>query len=277
MEPVSDTAKWVALARALEGRQKKPLFVDDLAKEFIRRYPPDFTQPPIGSADFFAVRTRFFDDFLTRAAASGISQVVLLAAGLDSRAFRLVWPAGTHLFEVDLAGLLREKEAVLAEVGAEPRCTRTPVASDLRSSWLADLLAAGFRPDAPTAWLVEGILYYLAPDEADRLIATLSEAAAPGSVLGAEHIGNGVFRSESLRPFLAKLRRRGCGWNSGVDEPEQWLAGHGWQAAACEAAALGAMHGRWQQPSGPAAADGLRTWLMTAVNDARAAHLLAPC
>jgi hypothetical protein len=104
------------------------------------------------------IRTRFFDDYLTAAIAARCHQVVLLAAGLDTRALRLAWPAGTRVFEIDLPGVLSFKDSVLAAQGAVPRCERIKVPADLCTDWTAALAEAGFDRSTPAAWLAEGLL-----------------------------------------------------------------------------------------------------------------------
>ena len=129
-----------------------------------------------------AVRTKFFDDFfLQRRAAGGIRQAVILASGLDSRAYRLAWPAGTTVYEIDQPEVIEFKTRTLAELGAEPTAERRTVAMDLRYDWPSALIEAGFDPDQPTAWSAEGLLGYLPPEAQDRLLDTITELSAPGS------------------------------------------------------------------------------------------------
>jgi methyltransferase (TIGR00027 family) len=136
--------------------------------------------------DNMAVRTKFFDDFFTGATAAGIRQVVILASGLDSRAYRLQWPAGTVVYEVDQPQVIGFKTQALAEIGAEPSSDRRAVAIDLRHDWPAALKEAGFHPLQPTAWSAEGLLGYLPPDAQDQLLDTITALSAPGSWLATE-------------------------------------------------------------------------------------------
>ena len=171
---VGKTALGVARVRALESQREDRLFDDPYAQAFMDAAPGAFPEEravrarpaahgPLASlgAAFSAhavIRTRFYDDFLTAATAAGSRQVVLLAAGLDTRAFRLAWPAGTRVFELDLPGVLAFKEAVLGARGAVPRCERVTVPADLREDWPARLTAAGFGPAEPATWLAEGLV-----------------------------------------------------------------------------------------------------------------------
>lgn len=133
------------------------------------------------------LRTRFFDDYLLRTRAAGCAQVVLLAASLDTRAYRLPWPTGTRLFELDLPGVLDFKELILHEAAATARVERIAIPVDLRADWSSPVGAAGLDAAEPTAWLCEGLLIYLSASEADRLLTTVSDLSAPGSRIAFEH------------------------------------------------------------------------------------------
>jgi methyltransferase (TIGR00027 family) len=191
------------------------------------------------------IRTRFFDDYLTAATAAGCAQVALLAAGLDSRAFRLAWPEGTRLFEVDLPGILAFKDTVLAAQGAAARCERITVPADLRSDWIPALNAAGYDPGRPMAWLVEGLLIYLTATDAGRLLGSVTGLSAPGSRLSFEHnpmiaasLSDETRQSPTLREYT-KLWKGGLG----PDTP-RWLTGQGWQPELHDLTALAASYQR---------------------------------
>ncbi|MER6798560.1 SAM-dependent methyltransferase, partial [Amycolatopsis mediterranei] len=178
---VSRTAIGVAALRAYESRRPDRLFDDPYAAAFFEAgrsalpgTSPEGPQAGLGAMFYpqVVIRTRFYDDYLLGA---GCAQVVLLAAGLDTRAFRLAWPDGTRLFELDLPEVLAFKDEVLGRHGAEPACARVVVPADLREDWAAALREAGFDPAVPTAWLAEGLLMYLTPEEAERLLTTVGE------------------------------------------------------------------------------------------------------
>ena len=126
----------------------------------------------------YGVQTRFFDDFFSSAGEAGIRQAVIVAAGLDSRAYRLEWPDGTTVFEVDLPKVLEFKARVLGERGATPKARRIEVAADLRTDWPTPLKAAGFDPHGASAWSVEGILPYLTDDAQRRALHAGSAGCA---------------------------------------------------------------------------------------------------
>jgi methyltransferase (TIGR00027 family) len=142
-------------------------------------------------AEVMAVRTRFFDDFFLDAARAGIRQAVILASGLDSRAYRLPWPADMIVFEIDQPEVIDFKTATLAAAGATPTAGRNTVAVDLREDWPAALRVHGFDPAAPTAWSAEGLLLYLPADAQNRLFDYVTELSAPGSRLATEDYPDG--------------------------------------------------------------------------------------
>jgi methyltransferase (TIGR00027 family) len=239
---VSETALWTVRMRAHESSRADALFRDPLAAEFLDSAGPAGAPPGSGVLqkvlpDWLAVRTRFFDDHLLAAARTGCRQVVLLGAGLDTRAYRLDWPARTHVFEVDLPAVHAFKERVLA--GRRPDSAgRTAVAADLLGDWRDALLTAGFDPSRPTAWLCEGLLFYLAPDAVERLVGTVSGLSAPGSTLGAECLNADAADSPFVKPWLEALSGSGTPWVWHLADAEHWWGGHGWQARVADLLAL---------------------------------------
>lgn len=197
---VGRTALAVAAARAIESCRHDRLIDDPHAAALVRAAGQGIAFPTTPEAlaaipdderswaeridHYIGVRSRVFDDFLVEASGSGVRQFVLLAAGLDSRAYRLDWPSGTALFELDQPKVLQFKRDHLD--GVEPTCAYRTVGVDLREDWPAALIAAGFDVTAPTGWLAEGLLPYL-PGQAERdLLATVTELSAPGSRLAVE-------------------------------------------------------------------------------------------
>jgi methyltransferase (TIGR00027 family) len=137
-------------------------------------------------ADGMAVRTQYFDAFLAEATAAGIRQVVILATGLDARAYRLQWPDGTVVYEIDQAGVLEFKVATLRALNAEPMTEVRNVAVDLRDDWPTALRASGFDTERPTAWIAEGLLMYLPAEAQDRLFDHITALSPPGSRIATE-------------------------------------------------------------------------------------------
>ncbi|WP_055586668.1 SAM-dependent methyltransferase [Peterkaempfera griseoplana] len=252
---VGRTALGVAAARARESLRSDRLFEDPLAAAFLaaagwpgpeQRPAAPTGDPALGESMFhhLVIRTRFFDDRLLAAAADGCLQVVLTAAGLDTRAFRLPWPDGTALYEIDFPGMLDFKERVLAEQQARPLCRRTVLPADLREDWGGRLVAAGFDPGARTVWLAEGLLIYLSPSETAGLLTEVGALSAPGSRLFFTHPvpDSTVVREVRTTPSMSGLATL---WQGGLDEdPSDWLARHGWQSERQDRAALAASYGR---------------------------------
>ncbi len=201
---VGATATMVAAARALAGRSEHPLIDDPFAEPLVRAVGVDvLTRLAAGElaaaevggddavgmarmADNMAVRTVFFDEFFLAATDAGVTQAVILASGLDSRAYRLPWPAGTTVYEIDQPDVIEFKSRTLAELGAAPTAYRRPVAVDLRDDWPAALIQSGFDPAKPTAWSAEGLLGYLPPEAQDALLDTITSLSAPGSRFATE-------------------------------------------------------------------------------------------
>ncbi|OBB94089.1 SAM-dependent methyltransferase [Mycobacterium sp. 852002-40037_SCH5390672] len=193
---VGFTALAVCAARALDAGLQPPLANDDFAAGFVAAAGEpnliaavdnaDMSSAAAFNAQWVGVRTRFFDEFFAHASRSGTRQAVILAAGLDSRAYRLEWPTGHTVFEVDQPRVLEFKQRVLDQRGAVPSTGRVTVATDLRDDWAGELIAAGFDPGQPTAWALEGLLPYLPGAAQDALFEKLHELSATGSHIAAE-------------------------------------------------------------------------------------------
>ena len=163
-----------------------------------------------GAAEGMAVRTRHFDRLFTDALAAGVRQAVILAAGLDARAYRLAWPDGTAVYELDQPEVIAFKDETLAQLGAEPTANRRAVAVDLRDDWPEALRANGFDPNQPTAWIAEGLLIYLPADAQDLLFDRIDALSAPGSRVATEHIPDvGMFGDERSREITDRLKDHG--------------------------------------------------------------------
>ncbi|OBF58884.1 SAM-dependent methyltransferase [Mycobacterium sp. 852002-53434_SCH5985345] len=264
---VGATATMVAASRALASREPDPLLDDRFAEPLVRAVGHPFFvrmldgQIPLENDDMpvtlqqrreqIAVRTRFFDDFLTSASSAGIRQAVILAAGLDARAYRLAWTAGTVVYEVDQPEVIAFKSETLARIGAEPTAERRTVGIDLREDWPTALRGTGFDPTAPTAWIAEGLLPYLPPQAQDRLLDNITALSAPGSRLATENITDmAVFTNERARAMRTTWRKHGLDidvadlvWE-GVRQPAgEHLAATGWIVAPHPTDQLYAEHG----------------------------------
>jgi methyltransferase (TIGR00027 family) len=197
---VGSTALFVAAARALEAQKPDPAAVDPYAEVFCRAVggewadllddgaPDHPLKTEFGEhfVNFQGARTRYFDTYFQAAAAAGVRQIVLLAAGLDSRGYRLTWPDGTVVYELDQPRVLEFKRAVLAAHGDTPTAERREVAVDLRNDWPQALRDNGFDPSKPSAFIAEGLLIYLPATAQHQLFAGIDSLAAPGSQLAVE-------------------------------------------------------------------------------------------
>ena len=255
---VSVTALGVAAIRAAETDRPDRLFEDPCAAGFVRAAHYVRPVPAAGptAADiearrglvaWIAVRTRFLDDVLRQASSEGCHQVVILGAGLDSRAFRLEWPEETRLWELDLADVLAFKEQVVHAERWQPRCARMTVPVDLSEDWGRRLVGAGFDPGAPVVWLAEGLLAYLPTAVVDALVATTAELSVSGSRMGVTLAAPHRFDTwRQAHPDGAA----GPGdyvalWRSTApDNPAQWLASFGWQAEVFGLAERSSAYGR---------------------------------
>lgn len=252
LSPVSRTALSVARVRARESERPGGLFTDPYARAFVTAAGYTTTRQPgpyaVALGHYTVIRTRFYDDYLLGAAADGIRQVVLLAAGLDTRAYRLPWPDGVRLYELDLPPVLEFKERVLAGQDAGPRCERAALGLDLTGGdWAARLAAAGFDREAPTAWLVEGLFVYLTEEQAAGLLDTLGGLAAPGSRLAHER-GRDISAAtaDASIAHVTALWKGGLGTGLG-----DWLGRHGWHVETHPLDAVAARYGRSWSGSGP--------------------------
>ncbi len=198
---VGATATMVAAQRALSS--DAGLIDDPFAAPLVRAVGIDvYTRlvngeiPVTDGTDFdparmargMAVRTRFYDNYFIEATRSGIRQAVIMAAGLDARAYRLPWPDGTVVYEVDLPDVIEFKTSTLQDLDAEPTAERRTVAVDLRDDWPAALRAAGFDPQAPSAWSAEGLVVYLPPEAQDALFGNITALSAPTSQVASEFV-----------------------------------------------------------------------------------------
>ena len=258
-KPVAQTSRWMAAARARENERSDRLFHDPLAAELAG--PEGFawlgrTDPPgsLGGPGVYAVvRTRFFDDFLqTVCQDSEVRQVVLVAAGLDTRAFRLDWAPGTRLYELDLPEVLDYKKTVVRDAGAKARCLRRPVGVDLEEpDWSRFLRAAGYRPDKPSVWILEGFLFYLDRSAVEVLLQKIDALAADSSFLGVDIMNRQSLLSPMTWPLLTVLDQSGAPAQFGTEEPEKLLARHGWKAEVTQPGEKEASFGRWPTPALP--------------------------
>jgi methyltransferase (TIGR00027 family)/uncharacterized protein (TIGR02246 family) len=274
MSGVGNTARWIAASRAHETELALPLFSDPYARELSG--DAGFALQKImrtamgvqgdGPDLYLSIRTKFLDDHLLEAVRSHkLHQVVLLAAGMDTRAFRIPWPSGVKLFEVDRDEIFDHKEAVLSRAGASPSCDRHVVRADLARSWTQALVSAGFNRSKPAAFLVEGLLMYLEEPAALALVSAINGIAAHGSWIAADVVNPEVLTSPYMARYMTALREAGSPWRFGIEDPESFFRQHGWAATVVQPGDPEASYGRWPFPTAPRAMPGLpRTFFVTA-------------
>jgi methyltransferase (TIGR00027 family) len=278
---VGATATAVATQRAMASQGPDPLLNDPWADPLVRAVGDDtfikLIDGKLGDSDDpvmkrqavleqITVRTRYFDDFFMQATGAGIRQVVILASGLDTRAYRLPWPADTVVYEIDQPGVIDFKTRTLADLGAKLPAERRTVAIDLREDWPAALVAAGLDPAKPTAWSAEGLLVYLPPEAQDRLFDNVAALSAPGSRIACEHMDFRNIPADWADKLTERSRRIGSkinlaelfytgdrnaaseylaerGWHVDIRTTEQAFAANGFQVPQDELASFGGSSG----------------------------------
>jgi methyltransferase (TIGR00027 family) len=262
---VGATATMVAAARALASKEPDPLISDSYADPLVRAVGNDFFIRLIDDvlstsdaddgnvarllADWIAVRTRFFDDFFIQ---SGLGQAVILASGLDSRPYRLPWPVGSVVYEIDQPKVIEFKSTTMASIGATPTAEHRAVSIDLRDDWPDALHRNGFDETQPTAWIAEGLLVYLPPEAQDRLFDNITALSAPGSQLATEYNPDaGAVIGEGAKTMNAQWREHGFDvdlsqlfYPGERNSVEEYLGGHGWQVTTRPRPELFAEYGR---------------------------------
>jgi methyltransferase (TIGR00027 family) len=248
------TGRLTAAGRAVESRRADRLFEDPLAAalagesgfRLMERWRlPGMPRenPTIGP------RTRFYDDLVSDAVADGVTQIVLVAAGMDTRAFRLPLPAGVRLFELDLPELLEEKQEILDREGAEPRCRRIVVPVNLiHDDWPQALSTAGYSRAAPVVFIAEGLSWYLSEEENARLLERLASLSVPGCRLGFDIVSRDTLENPAEAAFFTFTASLGIRWQFGTNDPAGFLAAHGWRAEVSTFGAVARRLGRWPPP-----------------------------
>lgn len=248
---VGATATAVAAFRAIASQGPDALLDDPWADPLVRAVGmDDFVKLVDGETtgtdepqrhrlvlcEQMTVRTRFFDDFFTTATTSGVRQAVILASGLDTRAYRLAWPAGTVVYEIDQPDVIEFKTRTLEDLGAKPTGQRRTIAIDLRDDWQSALIKAGFVTSLPTAWSAEGLLAYLPPDAQDRLFDSITDLSAPGSRVACEYMDMRSLPSDWAEKLRERSQRMGSTVNladliytGDRNDAADYLNAHGWQ------------------------------------------------
>jgi methyltransferase (TIGR00027 family) len=282
---VGATATAVASSRAMASQGPNALLNDPWADPLVRAVGIDTfiklidgeigqTNDPVLNREAMneqiTVRTRYFDDFFLQTTASGVQQAVILASGLDTRAYRLPWPAGTVVYEIDQPEVIEFKTRTLAGLGAEPTAERRTIAIDLRDDWPSALAEAGFDAGKPTAWSAEGLLVYLPPEAQDRLFDDIAALSAPGSRIATEHMDLREIPSDWAERLTERSRRIGSNINLAElfytgdrNSASEYLAAHGWRVDIRTTDEAFAAHG-FEVPNDELASFGAHSGYLTA-------------
>jgi methyltransferase (TIGR00027 family) len=251
---VAATGLLVAAMRAEESARDDALFTDPFAERLAgdegRRLLAESSAETEQPSAPIAVRTRLFDEALLRVHADGVAQVVILAAGMDARSYRLPWRDGTTVYEVDQPRVITLKDERLA--GEHARCRRVAVGVDLADDWPKVLQSQGFNPEAPTVWTIEGLLQYIQAPDVDRLFARVDALSASGSVLLYDVVGKALLEAPFLQNTIEFMEKLGAPWVFGSDTPGALVEDHGWSATVTDMAVPGNKWKRWAHPPVPA-------------------------
>jgi methyltransferase (TIGR00027 family) len=265
---LASTARWTAAVRAKESQREDHLFHDPWATTLAGKEGDEWIAQRAGDfgTTIMTVRTRFFDDFLQRVTGEhAIRQIVLLAAGLDTRAFRLSWPEQTRLFELDQPQVLSYKEQVLSATSAHPICQRQTIGADLAGPWVEGLIKTGFNVQRPSGWLLEGFLFYLPNESVTQLLDEVTGLAAPGSWIGFDIVNSATLTSPLTQQWVEMQAKAGVPWTGTMDNPELFLASRGWKATLTQIGETNANYGRWPYPVIPRTIANMpREWLVVA-------------
>ncbi|MEE6166343.1 MULTISPECIES: SAM-dependent methyltransferase [unclassified Mycolicibacterium] len=250
---VADTGLLVAAIRAKETRRDDRLFADPFAEKLAGESGQRLLEEAIATAGDkstlqIVVRTRFWDEALLRAART-VDQVVILAAGMDARAYRLPWPDGTTVYELDQPAVMAAKAEALAD--EQPRCRRVAIGIDLAEDWPAALRAAGFDSRRPAVWLIEGLLQYLDESAVHILFERIDALSAPASVLLYDVVGKTLLDNVMLTAVREHMARNSAPWLFGTDEPGALSERLGWPAVVTDVAEPGNRWNRWFAPAVP--------------------------
>jgi methyltransferase (TIGR00027 family) len=250
-EAVAATGLLAAAVRAEESARNDRIVTDPFAERLAgdegRKLLADAVAATGQAPAEIIIRTRFFDEALRDA--QDVSQVVIVAAGMDARAYRLAWPAGTTVYEVDQPQVIAAKDERLA--AERPRCRRVAVGIDLADDWPKALRSQGFTPSERTVWLVEGLLQYIDAPAVDTLFARIDALSAPGSVVLYNVIGATLLESPFMQPTRQYMQQLGAPWTFGTDAPAALIEGHGWTAVVSDVGEVGTKWGRWEHPVVP--------------------------
>lgn len=263
---LGSTARWTASARAQESAREDRIFYDPWAAALAGEQGAQWLSQRSGNVAPMVIRTRYFDDFLQRVVRdANLHQVVLVAAGLDTRAYRLNWPKQTQFFELDQPDVLQYKDTLLNAAGAQPTCNRKTIPTDLTGDFGAKLIASGFDPHLPAVWLLEGFLFYLPEASILQILEHITRLSAPGSWMGFDIINAITLTSPITHTWIEMQASMGAPWIGSMDDPEAFLAERGWKASLTQPGSPDVNYGRWKLPVIPVKMPNMpHNWYVTA-------------
>lgn len=255
----------MAAIRAVESTRKDALFADPFAAALAGEKAIAWLQhQPIDLGLWPVIRTRFLDDFLDYwIQQRHIRQVVLLAAGLDTRAFRLNWPEDAYVYEIDQAEVMHYKEHILAQEHAIAKPKRKCLSIKLEQAWEQELISTGFDAGQPSIWILEGLLYYLQAEMVQQVMEAVTRLSAVGSQLGLDLINQAFLISGITQASQEQRSRMGIPWRFGVNDPQQWLLEFGWEANVSTLGEVAKRYGRWPYPSPSSSRSDTSRWPCT--------------
>jgi methyltransferase (TIGR00027 family) len=264
------TARWTAAIRAKETERQDALIKDPWAAALAGKEGMAWIEERTEESVLpILLRTRYFDDFLQRIAAENdLRQIVLMAAGMDTRAYRLSWPENTRLYELDQPAVLQTKGEILRAVDAVPSCERVSIEVDLSGPWEEKLIQVGFVPEELSGWLLEGFLFYLPTSALSPIFDTINHLTSIGSWMGFDIVNSITLTHPLTRHWVEMQAKSGAPWLGTMDDPIGYLAGLGWSASLTQAGQEDAHHGRWPFPILPTMMpDVPHNWFVTAVKN----------
>lgn len=252
-DAVAKTSLLVAAVRAAETKRSEKegrLFTDPFAEALAGSEGFSMLEQvrqELGEQASIPLRTRYFDERIIRGLGQGIKQLAILAAGMDTRAYRLAFPAGAKVFELDRPEVLSYKQAKLGDT--LPQCKRHALEVDLREEWQSQLVQAGMNPTERTLWLVEGLLVYLDEAAVVTLFEKINSLSVSDSILLFDVLGRTLLDAPQMAKHLQFSERLGAPWRFGLDEPEKFMEAFGWEASATEPVEVEPT--RWHFPNVP--------------------------
>ncbi len=225
---ISDTAFWIAGFRALETDRADAVFKDHLAKDLAgERGRQMVIDTPHSSAVAFAmtIRTSAIDQLVLKAISYGVDTVINMAAGLDTRPYRMDLPSSLQWIEIDLPALIEFKnEKLKNEI---PRCRLERLLADLSNEIeRKELFVELNRKTKKSLVITEGLIVYLKPNDAESLSKDLFNT--PNFIYWIQDYNRGFMAKHKQAKDLAKMVKK-TPFQFNVKEPIPFFCKDGWK------------------------------------------------